>query len=465
MTSYYFFFFSFKFENCCCDFFLVKVTNYCFSGTHVELPAHPSSDSVASESYNLELDFECHASPKPEEKKMKAGVASIMDATILLSKESVQPMLEDQLEKQLMKVQKQEEQSLYEMLVNLRCLALDSFCLEANRLNATKQNLFGFRSILLEIQNSGALISSPESNTCLLDFSHNIYDFSRFKDSPYLGKIIEISEDQEHNGKDSCRSYVKLQEPDRSTRETCLYMKVDNCSGLLEPSATQLSISKIYGTTASDVEKVDDAATEVSLSESRLISDKSQMQASGDKGAISVESNGKAVSLNVASEDRVEKIKKLNNSCSSGLLLNLHEGQQSKALARFADSKSLHMKFPKGYNLPSKEELVRKFRLFGPIDSLKTKIFNYTGSAQLVFFNQSDAMVAYQNAKRKKLLPGNPNVRYWLDPFESKRGGAKFMAVKPLEPKPKSCLRNYDSLGTEGKRKHQKVRFLMVTES
>ncbi|XP_024018076.1 uncharacterized protein LOC21395443 [Morus notabilis] len=500
----------------------------CERGTHLELQSHPSSGSMAEESCNLERNFDSQASPKPKEANMEAGAASRMNSTVVFSKESFQPLHEDQLEKHLIQVQKEERQSSSEILVNLRCLALDSFCLGVSCLNNTQQHLLGFRSILfenvsvrhikkcspsksreaylsspgylktqpsveaseilvnlrclaldsfflgvscldntqqhllgfrsilfekvsdrhikkccpsksreaylsspgylktqlsveadekkcddgvcgsiipyierpvsrlglkrrldlpafcespyklnkrtpfllingagyclqmnrppeaeversgtgseetsihnfslgsskmLEIQNSRALILNHASNTGLLEFSPNTSDFSLLKHSARLSNIIDISKDEEHKVKDACGSYVELQELDRSISivkndRSCMYnicntsektingfanedMKVDNSFGLLQPSATQLSISEMPGTNASDVEKANhDAATEVSRSEFRPILDSTQMQTSGDKDAISVGPNKRAVSLNVASKKKLRR--------------------------------------------------------------------------------------------------------------------------------------------------------------
>ncbi|KAK1318986.1 hypothetical protein QJS10_CPB04g00532 [Acorus calamus] len=58
-------------------------------------------------------------------------------------------------------------------------------------------------------------------------------------------------------------------------------------------------------------------------------------------------------------------------------------------------SQSLHMKFPKDFTLPSKEDLVKKFGVFGPLEYRRTKV---------VFLDPHDAAAAYQFLKRKSVF-------------------------------------------------------------
>ncbi|KAK7322524.1 hypothetical protein VNO77_25908 [Canavalia gladiata] len=125
------------------------------------------------------------------------------------------------------------------------------------------------------------------------------------------------------------------------------------------------------------------------------------------------------------------------DSCS---ILNSEVGQQSKTHVPFSCA-SLHMKFPKNFNLPSKGQLIKKFSVFGSVDSSKTKVFWYTGSAQVAFLQETDAVAAYLYAKKKAWF-GEANVRFWLDPFEHKRRGFGCSASKQIGPPLKSCLKN-----------------------
>ncbi|XP_050231599.1 uncharacterized protein LOC126680510 [Mercurialis annua] len=121
-----------------------------------------------------------------------------------------------------------------------------------------------------------------------------------------------------------------------------------------------------------------------------------------------------------------------------------------------SDYLNLHIKFPKDSNLPSKEDLIRKFSRFGKIDSHKTKICTRLRSAQVVFLSHLDAATAYQYAKRKKVLYGGGNVLFWLRPDE-KRSESKFRVPSPSI---KSCLKKSDK---EDKRHAKRVKFIMET--
>ncbi|XP_057451620.1 uncharacterized protein LOC130743406 isoform X2 [Lotus japonicus] len=148
-------------------------------------------------------------------------------------------------------------------------------------------------------------------------------------------------------------------------------------------------------------------------------------------------------------------------------VFNSKAGHQSKTNVPFC-STSLHMKFPKNFNLPTKELLIRKFSIFGSVDYLKTRVSYYTGSAQVAFFQQGDAVAAYRYAK-KKVLFSDANVRFWLDPFDHKRiGFERFSLMPPSSSKPtgpplKSCLKKSNSLRQENKKKNQRVRFTIET--
>ncbi|KAL4203449.1 hypothetical protein AMTRI_Chr01g127960 [Amborella trichopoda] len=151
----------------------------------------------------------------------------------------------------------------------------------------------------------------------------------------------------------------------------------------------------------------------------------------------------------------------------------------------------LHMKFPKNFDLPSKQELERKFMIFGPLDPLGTKVFFYTGSGQVVFQHQCHAEAAVLYAKKKGLF-GEANVRIWLSQSVKSASEAKntlkaehycyrekgFPAssfflkesnnyVHRLHvnavPNYKSCLKKPDSLRQKERRGPFNVRFLTAS--
>ncbi|XP_020583364.1 uncharacterized protein LOC110026666 [Phalaenopsis equestris] len=97
----------------------------------------------------------------------------------------------------------------------------------------------------------------------------------------------------------------------------------------------------------------------------------------------------------------------------------------------------LNMKFPKDYSLPSKEELEKKFSVFGPLDHTRTKVFFYTGVGQVVFLHQADAVVAYNYVTKKRIF-GKANVRFWFYKYEICRNdcGNASLNAKPCLRKP-----------------------------
>ncbi|KAJ1375236.1 hypothetical protein SESBI_51238 [Sesbania bispinosa] len=171
--------------------------------------------------------------------------------------------------------------------------------------------------------------------------------------------------------------------------------------------------------------------------------------------------------MELSSGDCLVKGKDCYQGIASCSIFNAKVGQQSKTNAPLS-STSLHMKFPKNFQLPSKRRLIKKFSVFGSIDSSKTRVFFYTGSAQVAFFQEGDAIAAYHYAK-KKVWFGEANVRFWLDPFEHKRIGFQRFSLmppsanKPTGPPLKSCLKKPNSLRQENRKKHYKVRFTIET--
>ncbi|ONK67464.1 uncharacterized protein A4U43_C05F330 [Asparagus officinalis] len=122
--------------------------------------------------------------------------------------------------------------------------------------------------------------------------------------------------------------------------------------------------------------------------------------------------------------------------------------------------KSLHMKFPRDFTLPSREALEKKFEMFGPLNYSKTKIFAYTGAAQVVFCRQNAAFAAYEYVKKRNLF-GQANVRFWVDRHENMRNG---MQSKPTVTHSslnlKSCLKRPErDKGRDTDKEKLRVRF------
>ncbi|XP_002525583.2 uncharacterized protein LOC8276341 isoform X1 [Ricinus communis] len=187
--------------------------------------------------------------------------------------------------------------------------------------------------------------------------------------------------------------------------------------------------------------------------------DQVQMEPSSGDYKTSVDTNGQ-VSINAAFRDGSMGIKKLHSFVTSDASFKLKVVQQS-AIGALSDYQYLHMKFPRDFSLPSQKDFIRKFSRFGKVDSLRTKIFTRLGSAQVVFLHHLDAVTAYQYLKRKKNLFGEAKILFWLDPYEKKRRGSKFVVSLPNL---KSCLKKSDRKhGQEDKKHTKKVRFLMET--
>ncbi|MQM05755.1 hypothetical protein Taro_038568 [Colocasia esculenta] len=124
-------------------------------------------------------------------------------------------------------------------------------------------------------------------------------------------------------------------------------------------------------------------------------------------------------------------------------------------------SNSLHMKFPRGFNLPSKEDLGKIFSVFGPLDHSRTRVFFYTGAGKVVFLNPVDAETAYNYVRRNRLFEAD--MRFWLDAYEKARedhspalslSGGQMPALSL-----KSCLKRCSLHQNEDTRKKCKVRF------
>ncbi|KAG5034820.1 hypothetical protein AAZX31_04G116700 [Glycine max] len=158
----------------------------------------------------------------------------------------------------------------------------------------------------------------------------------------------------------------------------------------------------------------------------------------------------------ISSGDCLVEGKDCYEGVASHSIFNSNVRQLSKTHVPFSP-KALLMKFPKNFNLPSKEQLVKKFSVFGSVDSYRTRVFCYAGSAQVSFLQEADAVAAFKYAKKKALF-GKANVRFWLDPFEHKRRGFNPSSKQTGQPL-KSCLKNSNSLSKENRKKHHRVRF------
>ncbi|XP_027344315.1 uncharacterized protein LOC113856614 [Abrus precatorius] len=194
---------------------------------------------------------------------------------------------------------------------------------------------------------------------------------------------------------------------------------------------------------------------------SSVYQERLQMSCDGDTAPLELKESTK---IKLSCWDHLVEGKDCYQGVASCSIYNSKVGQQPKTHVPIC-STSLYMKFPKNFNLPSKEQLIKKFRVFGSINSSKTRVSYYTGSAQLVFLEETDASVAYLYAKKRAWF-GEGNVRFWLDPFEHKRRGfncCALMSSKHIGPPLKSCLKKSNSSRQENRKKHRRVRFTIET--
>ncbi|XP_057981062.1 uncharacterized protein LOC131166479 [Malania oleifera] len=226
-------------------------------------------------------------------------------------------------------------------------------------------------------------------------------------------------------------------------------VKIDPHIGLVQPSATVPLFKNAVGTHANE----DEVGGYNSLS-----TDQNKMQPSSSSRSTSDVTNREVILKSTIKKTSMEDLE-LKEPTDSDLPAKSQVVEEPEKVGRFVGPASLHMKFPKDFALPSKVELVKKFSKFGPVDSLKTKIFFYTGSAHVVFFCQLDAVAAYQFAKRRDIF-GHADVRFWLDPYEQKRKRVEF--TTPMFNL-KSCLKRSNSTGEKDGRKPRRVRFLLRT--
>ncbi|CAL5196572.1 unnamed protein product [Lathyrus oleraceus] len=235
----------------------------------------------------------------------------------------------------------------------------------------------------------------------------------------------------------------------------------------LQQSFTRESSSNLMSDFQSDICEVDASTAKVNFvlgSNSSVYRERLQRICNGDMTPLK---SKESVRIKLSSGDCLVESKDSYPYVASCSTFKSKVGQQSKPHVPLC-SKSLHMKFPKNFDLPSKEQLIKSFSGFGSVDSSSTRVSWYCGSAQVAFLKESDAVAAYQYAKRK-IWFGEPNIRFWLDPFEHKRRDLKCSypmqtsSNKLIGPPLKSCLKKFNSLKQENRKKHYRVRFTIGT--
>ncbi|KAI9115279.1 hypothetical protein K1719_013598 [Acacia pycnantha] len=290
---------------------------------------------------------------------------------------------------------------------------------------------------------------------------------SLFKDTPFHLDFPGEERVQETEGNDCileysrpCISQTKMFEPGKSIQKhsqssTCFHETAVKFTEEVDLESSSNFVLSAPNSCDYEVAAKEASSKVLKGSDISLDNQKLQISASKKSGRVKLSSRG--------------CLKKNENLDQFDTSVDSKVGEKSKTQVSHTCSKSLHMKFPENVNLPSKSELIKKFRVFGYVDYLKTKVFSFAGSARVSFLREADAVTAYFHAKRKKICFGSGNVRFWLDPFEHKRGGSsKYrLPVSPSvreQPKPlKSCLRSSSSEEKDKRKKPYKVRFTIVT--
>ncbi|XP_028782384.1 uncharacterized protein LOC114738481 isoform X2 [Neltuma alba] len=240
-------------------------------------------------------------------------------------------------------------------------------------------------------------------------------------------------------------SQTKLSEPDKSIQKHSPRSMCFNETAV--KFAEEVNVESSSNFVLSAQNSSNNGVTAKEASNKRLKGSDSSL----DNKRLRISTSTKSGRVKLSSSGCLKKNENPDQFDTSCTMINSKVGEKSKTQASHACSKSLHMKFPNNVNLPSKSELIKKFRVFGYVDYLKTKVFSFAGSARVSFLREADAVTAYFHAKRKKINFGSANVRFWLDPFDHKRGGSSKYCL-PLspsaseQPKPlKSCLKSSSS--------------------
>ncbi|KAL5735262.1 hypothetical protein ACOSP7_033123 [Xanthoceras sorbifolium] len=325
--------------------------------------------------------------------------------------------------------------------------------LQRNITGCVADSLFGSQAKLntLNLSYIAAQSSKHICSSKLMDLVGNMLNFSLLEHrSP---KVLEL--DENDYGVENSRTHISCtnkHQPEQceAILKSCISDTHDATEKMLRPSDSQ-SVSNYETRTHTDDNEAHDVG-------SGTRNEHEMPPVNGDNSISIKISEGR--SMNVENRELLQSVT-FDSAPKS------QEARQSDLQMTLAFSRSLFMKFPVNYSLPSKEELVKKFSPFGKVDYVSTKVYFYTGTARVVFLHQLDAEAAYQYAKRKKIF-GEVKVRFWLDPHENKRGTkypVRFSSVTAKRPEfdLKSCLKKSKLHSKEDKRCPRKVRFVIET--
>ncbi|KFK36085.1 hypothetical protein AALP_AA4G075500 [Arabis alpina] len=248
--------------------------------------------------------------------------------------------------------------------------------------------------------------------------------------------------------------------------EESSYRTTENCSNdALESQIVEIGQVSVHSTGSSKrAYSVDDVG----------IAPAEQLQ---DLGAVTtVESQTVAVdnvkSIGVkrkASRDKASATKSKRKKKASQQSISTEEPPNLHLMKdmRLASPKCLRMKFLSRHgNLPSKSELLKKFSMFGKIDTSRTDVNQEESSAKIVFLQSIDAVTAYQFARSKKFTLGRCKVIYRLDPYEEDNEVNKVPVSQTPQNSslsPRSCLKKHGLVDSEEARRNRKVKFQMKT--
>ncbi|RDX72080.1 hypothetical protein CR513_48487, partial [Mucuna pruriens] len=451
--------------------------------------------SVTQESVALEPQKKCQIISKNEESNIAIGAIRRLNSTFPVWEENSEHLFKN---KQLI---------ISENLMHSP--ALDPYCMVRESLKSERQRLlkgivdtsFGKCSTMSRTHTTlpsnfkthlSNYMKKRKDNAlelcCKLPDTETIIYFDRKRrrldkraschDLPQIGGVQESERDAYISKHTRPRiSHIKMVEPEGSIQKhhqasTCLCETTVNFTDdvqKVDPKRSQNceSLSNLaihFHTGKSEVGASEAKVKGILGSDSSVYQERLEKSCNSDTPPLK---SKKSARTELSSGDCLMEGKDCYRGVASCSIFNSKVGQLSQTHDPFSP-KSLYMKFPKNFNLPSKEQLMKKFSVFGSVDSSRTRVSFYTGSAQVTFLKQAEAVAAYQYAKTKVLF-GEANVRFWLDPFEHKRRGFESSpqvpssASKQIGPPLKSCLKNSNSFRQENRKKRCRVRFTIET--
>ncbi|KAJ4971831.1 hypothetical protein NE237_004930 [Protea cynaroides] len=384
------------------------------------------------------------------------------------------------------------KQPLLEILTHLHCLALDPFYFSAR--SKEYQVILKYRNLVYhnictiypvthicdhvrefgKLREISQLDSTPQQCDLAPEMQTEVQLFSHNQESAYKNAHActgEITEGCGENVKvflsympeiDAVKPVSKEELP---TTELMSKDPVGKCL-LIGKASEKTGVSQLLSSCNDDVHSCDTAGAT-----SNITSKSESLRTISKNSCLSKRKHGCPVpsdsSLELVSSHIIFPLNKMYASplsMDTPVLKNNLLCQSSED--HYEGPTSLHMKFPRNFNIPSKVELITKFRPFGPVDYLRTRIFLYSGAAQVVFLHRLDAVAAYRFSKRRSLF-GQTIVLFWLDRHEHSRRKTNMPAQLSLSGvgtsalNLKSCLKKSNPYGkSSNKGKGLRVKFM-----